>query len=121
MARSDDLIRERSEYYAFKERVSVLVGMISQSVSDYESPSKRIYDAYQINGEHGDYGKIQVNINNLKTLGDSLNSGTIPAIDAKIDQLSAAIQSAIEEEEEERRRAEEEAREAAQQSASSGN
>lgn len=120
MARSDDLIRERSEYYAFKERVAVLAGMVQKAVEDYSSPQKRIHDAYMVNGEFGDYGKIQTNINSLKSLCDSLNSGTLPAIDSKIDQLSAAIQAAIEEEEEERRKAEEEAREA-EEAASSGN
>lgn len=117
MARSDELIRERSEYYAFKEQISNLILKISNAVEAYTSPKKRIQEMYQVNLEYGDYGKLQNDHDSITTLMKNLTNNTLPAIQNKIDQLSADIQAAIQSEEEERRQQEEAAQNAAQQAA----
>lgn len=117
MARSDELIRERSEYYAFKEQIANLIVKIAKAIDSYNSPKNRIYDMYQINSENGDYGRIQNDQSQLKSVVSNLSDNTIPAIQSKIDQLSSEIQAALQAEEEERRRQEEEAEKAAQEAA----
>lgn len=114
MALSDDLIRERSEYYAFKEQIANLIVKIAKAIESYNTPKNRIHDMYQINSENGDYDKVQNDQSQLKGVVSNLSNNTLPAIQTKIDQLSSQIQAALEAEEEERRRQEEESARAAE-------
>lgn len=117
MAKSDDLIRERSEYYAFKEQIANFIIKITNAVEAYNSPKNKISEMYQVNAENGDQKKFQMDQQKLSELASNLTNNTLTAIQTKIDQLSTSIQTALDEEEEERKRQEEEATRAAQEAA----
>lgn len=117
MAKSDDLIRERSEYYAFKEQIANFIIKITNAVEAYNSPKNKISEMYQVNAENGDQKKFQMDQQKLSELASNLTNNTLTAIQTKIDQLSTSIQAALDEEEEERKRQEEEATKAAQEAA----
>ena len=117
MAKSDDLIRERSEYYAFKEQIANFIIKITNAVEAYNSPKNKISEMYQVNAENGDQKKFQTDQQKLSELASNLTNNTLTAIQTKIDQLSTSIQAALDEEEEERKRQEEEATRAAQEAA----
>lgn len=117
MAKSDDLIRERSEYYAFKEQIANFIIKITNAVEAYNSPKNKISEMYQVNAENGDQKKFQMDQQKLSELASNLTNNTLTAIQTKIDQLSTSIQVALDEEEEERKRQEEEATKAAQEAA----
>lgn len=117
MAKSDDLIRERSEYYAFKEQIANFIIKITNAVEAYNSPKNKISEMYQVNAENGDQKKFQMDQQKLSELASNLTNNTLTAIQTKIDQLSTSIQAALDEEEEERKRQEEEATRAAQEAA----
>ena len=116
MASSQQLRNERSKYYVFREQVNVLATKTLESYNQYYSVHKKLKEVYLINGSTGDKGVLSKDYAAIKTKYDILISNTLPAINSKIDRLTAQIRAAEQQEMEEAKRAEEElARRKAQQ------
>lgn len=108
MASSQQLKAERSKYYVFREQVNTLATKILESYNQYYNVHNKIKEAYTVDGEAGDKGVIKKSYEQVKQNYDLLINNTLPAINNKIDSLSAQIRAAEQKEEEEEKRAEEE-------------
>ena len=101
MATSDQLKAERSRYYVFREQVNTLATKTLESYNQYYSVHNKIKEAYLVDGESGDKGVIKKSYEQVKQNYDLLINTTLPAINNKIDSLSAQIRAAEQKEEEE--------------------
>ena len=113
---SEQLKKERSKYYVFRERTNTLAKKILESYNQYYSVHKKLKEVYLINDSTGDKGVLSKDYTAIKAKYDILINNTLPAINSKIDRLTAQIRAAEQQEMEEAKRAEEElARKKAQQ------
>lgn len=119
MALLDDLRREKAQYESLAEVVSKISSKLSMSISALEPAVSGMSSAYTLNGYDADNGKIKSCTTKLTTMSDTLNSGVIPTINAKISELDGRIKAEEErirrEQEEAARRASEEAERAARE------
>lgn len=107
---SEQLKKERSRYYVFRERTNTLAKKILESYNQYYSVQKLISESYQVNSESADQGVIAKDIRKLKESYDMLVGSTIPAINSKINNLTYQIKQIEQREETAAERAAEEAR-----------
>ena len=107
---SEQLKKERSRYYVFRERTNTLAKKILESYNQYYSVQKLISESYQVNSESADQGAIAKDIIKLKECYDMLINSTIPAINQKINNLTYEIRQIEQREESAAERAAEEAR-----------
>ena len=98
MASSSELIRKRSEYYAFKENINILKEQIKKSLSALTIATNKVSEVYTIDNEEGDNYKLKKLRDQLQEQYNILISRTIPAIEYKISRLSTEIENAIAEE-----------------------
>lgn len=107
---SEQLKKERSRYYVFRERTNTLAKKILESYNQYYSVQKLISESYQVNSESADQGAIAKDIRKLKECYDMLINSTMPAINYKINNLTYQIRQIEQREETAAERAAEEAR-----------
>ena len=107
---SEQLKKERSRYYVFRERTNTLAKKILESYNQYYSVQKLISESYQVNSESADQGVMAKDIRKLKENYDMLVGSTIPAINSKINNLTYQIKQIEQREETAAERAAEEAR-----------
>ena len=107
---SEQLKKERSRYYVFRERTNPLAKKILESYNQYYSVQKLIGESYQVNSESADQGVMTKDIRKIKECYDMLVSSTIPAINSKINNLTYQIRQIEQREETAAERAAEEAR-----------
>lgn len=107
---SEQLKKERSRYYVFRERTNTLAKKILESYNQYYSVQKLISESYQVNSESADQGVMAKDIRKLKESYDMLVGSTIPAINSKINNLTYQIKQIEQREETAAERAAEEAR-----------
>ena len=107
---SEQLKKERSRYYVFREKTNTLAKKILESYNQYYSVQKLISESYQVNSESADQGVMAKDIRKLKESYDMLVGSTIPAINSKINNLTYQIKQIEQREETAAERAAEEAR-----------
>ena len=107
---SEQLKKERSRYYVFRERTNTLAKKILESYNQYYSVQKLISESYQVNSEPADQGVMAKDIRKIKECYDMLVGSTIPAINSKINNLTYQIKQMEQREETAAERAAEEAR-----------
>ncbi len=107
---SEQLKKERSRYYVFRERTNTLAKKILESYNQYYSVQKLISESYQVNSEPADQGAIAKDMRKLKDCYDMLINSTMPAINSKINNLTYEIKQIEQREETAAERAAEEAR-----------
>lgn len=107
---SEQLKKERSKYYVFRERTNTLAKKILESYNQYYSVQKLISESYQVNSEAADQGAIAKDVRKVKECYDLLINSTIPAINSKINNLTYQIKQVEQKEESAAERAAEEAR-----------
>lgn len=95
MTSSKELIRKRSEYYAFKERVNILKSELKSSLSAISLASSKANETYTLDGEQMDHYKLKEIQRALENHYNVISTRTLPAIDYKISRLSNEIEQAI--------------------------
>ena len=108
MPSSSTLIKKRSDYYAFKQRVSDIVGELDKAIAALDLLLTKVSENFVIDNENGDSGRLKKVRTDLDTRRTLLNTQTLPAIEFEISSLSSSIDAAIELEEEAKRKAKEE-------------
>ena len=95
MASSAELIRKRSDYYAFKENVNIILSDLRGSLSAVTAAYNKVLDTYTLDGESLDKGKLQAMRDKLESHCNTISSRTLPAIDSAISKLSTQIEQAL--------------------------
>ena len=95
MASSKELIRKRSEYYAFKERVNMLKYELKNSLDAITVANIKANDSYTLDGELLDRNKLKEIKSIIESQYNVISTRTIPAIDYQISKLSNDIEKAI--------------------------
>lgn len=98
MSSSQELIKKRSKYYAFKENINSLAIQINKGMQELESPIIQTSENYKINDENGDKKKLESCQTKLREKYNLLMNQTMPAIDNKINRLNREIEEALQEE-----------------------